>query len=140
MNRMRIGLCAWCMMPLIWQINSLLEAGQAAEGLPCLFRIFTGLYCPGCGGTRAVKALLSGQILKSLYFHPFVLYMTAALCLESCIWIYRQFRPYSYGKVSRKEAFLRRYRWWAIGGLAVVLINWIVKNGILLIWEIELMP
>ena len=140
MNRMRIGLCAWCMMPLIWQINSLLEAGQAAEGLPCLFRIFTGLYCPGCGGTRAVKALLSGQILKSLYFHPFVLYMTVVIGLESCIWLYKRFRPYRHGKVSQKEAFLRRYRWWAIGGLTVVLINWIVKNGVLIIWGIELMP
>lgn len=42
--------------------------------LPCLLWNGFGYYCPGCGGTRAVKALLSGNILRSLYYHPIVLY------------------------------------------------------------------
>lgn len=33
-----------------------------------------GFYCFGCGGTRAVDALLRGKLLLSLYYHPFVLY------------------------------------------------------------------
>ena len=32
---------------------------------PCLFHMMTGAYCPGCGGTRAVKSLLKGEILLS---------------------------------------------------------------------------
>ena len=40
----------------------------------CTFYAVTGLYCPGCGGTRAVYSLLHGKIIKSLYFHPIVLY------------------------------------------------------------------
>jgi hypothetical protein len=28
----------------------------------CSFRSLTGLYCPGCGGTRCVKSLLRGDI------------------------------------------------------------------------------
>ncbi|MBQ6855594.1 MAG: DUF2752 domain-containing protein, partial [Lachnospiraceae bacterium] len=37
--------------------------------LPCMFRMLTGLYCPGCGGTRAVKALLTGHPIQSFLYH-----------------------------------------------------------------------
>lgn len=33
-----------------------------------------GFYCFGCGGTRALEALLQGKVLLSLHYHPFVLY------------------------------------------------------------------
>jgi hypothetical protein len=29
---------------------------------PCLFHQMTGLHCPGCGGTRAMHALLHGRV------------------------------------------------------------------------------
>ena len=41
--------------------------------IPCLFQLMTGLYCPGCGGTRAVKALLAGHPVLSFLYHPLVL-------------------------------------------------------------------
>lgn len=44
---------------------------------PCLFHLISGYYCPGCGGTRAVRALLHGQFLQSFLFHPFVPYAAA---------------------------------------------------------------
>ena len=44
---------------------------------PCFFYQYTGLYCPGCGGTRAVLALLQGHVLQSLWYHPLVLYIAA---------------------------------------------------------------
>lgn len=34
----------------------------------------TGYYCPGCGGTRAITALLHGRLLSSFLYHPVVLY------------------------------------------------------------------
>lgn len=113
---------------------------QAFRELPCLFRLFTGLYCPGCGGTRAVKALLRGQIGMSLYYHPFVLYLAVWIGFEVLVWLMHCIRRWS-GKTDRwKEGFFRRYRYWAIGGLAVILLNWIIKNGILIFWGIEWMP
>ncbi|MBO5371552.1 MAG: DUF2752 domain-containing protein [Lachnospiraceae bacterium] len=42
--------------------------------IPCLFYNITGLYCPGCGGTRAVLSLVQGEILLSFFYHPLVLY------------------------------------------------------------------
>lgn len=34
--------------------------------IPCIFYKITGLYCPVCGSTRAIKALLKGDILLSI--------------------------------------------------------------------------
>ena len=40
----------------------------AAQRLPkCLFHEWMGLYCPGCGGTRALYALLHGDLKTSLH-------------------------------------------------------------------------
>ena len=33
----------------------------------CMFYQWTGLYCPGCGSTRALSALLHGDIRASLH-------------------------------------------------------------------------
>lgn len=48
---------------------------------PCLFHTCTGIYCPGCGSTRAAHALLHGDVLgamrKNLFLvvaGPFLLY------------------------------------------------------------------
>lgn len=35
----------------------------------------TGFYCPGCGGTRSLMCLLSGDIAGAVYWHPFVPYV-----------------------------------------------------------------
>lgn len=37
---------------------------------PCVFNKVTHLCCPGCGGTRALRALLKGEIFKSIYDYP----------------------------------------------------------------------
>ena len=38
----------------------------------CPFPRLFHLYCPGCGGTRATAALLSGQLADAFRFHPMV--------------------------------------------------------------------
>lgn len=35
--------------------------------IPCIFNKVTGLYCPGCGITRAIRALLKGNIAESFH-------------------------------------------------------------------------
>lgn len=41
---------------------------------PCIIFEYLGVYCPGCGGTRAVIHLLHGRFLKSVWYHPLVMY------------------------------------------------------------------
>ena len=40
--------------------------------LPCPFRSLTGLWCPGCGLTRATHHLLRGDLVQALRFNLFV--------------------------------------------------------------------
>ena len=56
----------------------------AAQRLPkCLFHEWTGLYCPGCGGTRALYALLHGDLKTSL--HENLLLIPAGLTAAALI-------------------------------------------------------
>lgn len=57
---------------IVYHVNDMqLYVGDKSCGFKYLFH----LYCPGCGGTRAVDALLHGQLLKSFMYHPLVLYI-----------------------------------------------------------------
>ena len=50
---------------LYFTITSLLD-------ITCLIKHFSGVSCPGCGMTRAVKALLTLNFSKAFYYHPLV--------------------------------------------------------------------
>ena len=42
--------------------------GPSEKWLPkCMFYKLTGLYCPGCGATRALSAILHGDLKASLH-------------------------------------------------------------------------
>lgn len=66
--------------PAAWILVGMLALAyliwRYALGSPTVSRCWVwehwGLYCPGCGGTRAVIALAHGQLLKALYYHPAV--------------------------------------------------------------------
>lgn len=49
---------------------ALLGALLATVGLPCAFARLTGLPCPSCGSTRAVRALLVGDLHGVLHYNP----------------------------------------------------------------------
>lgn len=40
----------------------------------CPFKIITGLQCPGCGGQRAIYALLHGHVKEALHYNYFLVY------------------------------------------------------------------
>lgn len=53
----------------------------------CYFRTHWKIYCPGCGGTRALVALLHGEILQSIKYNPITclflldVLLTTLLCI-----------------------------------------------------------
>ncbi len=109
---------------IIWKIMN----GQ----MPCLFQELTGLYCPGCGGTRAAKAMLKGDMISSFLYHPLVLYcVLVAVIFAVSFLIYRKtknpkFRLY----FDNKYAYI---------GIGIIVINFVVKNYLLVFEDIDLL-
>ncbi len=100
-------------------------AFRSAVDVPCWFYEATGLYCPGCGGTRAVRLLLHGQIGASLWSHPLVL---PGAALFAVFMISQTAQRLSRGRV-RGMRWHDAYLWAA---LAVIFGNWIIKNALML--------
>ena len=40
---------------------------------PCFFHQLTGILCPGCGSTRALHAMIHGDVLRSLHNNALLL-------------------------------------------------------------------
>lgn len=99
--------------------------------VPCLFDTVFGIYCPGCGGTRAVAALFQGRFLQSLWYHPLIPYV-AVICggfmatqgLERLG--VRHVRGWKY------------HDWYLYGAIGLIVFNFIVKNMLRLIWGIRM--
>lgn len=58
--------------------------------LPCLFHTVTGMWCPGCGATRALHALLHGQVEVAWGFNAL---FVVALLLAPPIALVARLRP-----------------------------------------------
>lgn len=100
--------------------------------MPCLFHLLTGLYCPGCGGTRAVKYLLQGQWALSFRCHPLVLYGVGALALELVSVLAGRVLGKPLVRPGKEISLV-------YGGVVLVVVNWIVKNGALLVLGVDLL-
>ena len=101
--------------------------------LPCIFHTVTGLYCPGCGGTRACIAFLHGHFLRSLLYHPVVPY-TAVVYLIFMV-------SHSIELLSKGNfAIGLRYRDNYIKFAAVIiLVQWILRNFLKWKWGIDVL-
>lgn len=98
----------------------------------CAMLRYTGLYCPGCGGTRAFASLMKGQWMAAVYFHPIVPYGAA---IGSWYLISHTLEYISKGKWEIGMRYRDIYIYLAV---ALIFLNWMVKNMILLIWGIRL--
>lgn len=61
----------------------------------CLFHALTGLYCPGCGGTRALYALLHGHFRLALKDNALFMLALAVVAVWSArfVWLKSRSRP-----------------------------------------------
>lgn len=113
--------------PLFFWIEKLVGAG-VMPGCPA--RLYLHLYCPGCGGSRALHLFLQGRFLMSFLYHPIVLYVAL---------IYIPFmvtQTLGYVTKGKIRGMLMRMGY-LYGALAVIGINWVVKNVLLIGWGID---
>ena len=59
---------------LIMFVGILMQFGGVLPKLPCAFYNATHMYCPGCGGSRALISMLNGRLIPSLVYNPAVLF------------------------------------------------------------------
>ena len=79
------------------------------------------IFCPGCGGTRALIALARGQIGTALAVHPPVtvtLFLAAAYLLSQTAW-----------RLRGRRGWALHYRpWWPAAIVGLFLANCLVRN------------
>jgi len=98
---------------------------------PCAFYNITHFYCPGCGGTRAVKYLIQGDIIKSIQCNPFVLY---SFVLVGYFTI-----RYSIYLISKKKIRKMNFKFLYIQiDIIILLAQWVIKNILLYFYNIHI--
>ena len=111
-------------------------------GPACSFLSATGFYCPGCGGTHAVCSLAAGHLLESFLYHPAVLYTAAGFALfilwntaasfTNHLYTQRTSNPHDTGN-RRKLPYWHFRTVYVYIGIALLLLQWIIKNLLLII-------
>lgn len=121
-----VGIILAAIAVVIAALFTVFSERLALVRFPCIFHEITGLYCPGCGGTRAVRALLKGHIITSFIYNPIVLY-----CAFMYIWFMgsQMLERLTKGRIKGLK-YRHIYLWLA---LLMVVVNCIMRN-ILLIW------
>lgn len=104
------------------------------HGMKCGFRRMVGLYCPGCGATRALLALVKGKLITSVYYHPVPVY---------CFLLYANFMVrYIFSTMVSERCPVKlkpaKFRVVYVILLVVLLLgNWILRNVLLFLgWPI----
>lgn len=86
----------------------------------CFFWKYFGIYCPGCGGTRALIYLLQGKILKAAWYHPMVVYGAGMYTAFMASHTLRKLHITKKGMKFR-EGYL-------YGALVILILNFLLKN------------
>ncbi len=88
---------------------------------PCPFHTLTGWYCPGCGNTRSVRALLNGDLLLSLRYNAAPLLVLLGLLL-----LYAEGAAALFGRP--RKLLPRTAKFWVPFGVLAA-IYWVVRNA-----------
>ena len=90
-----------------------------------------GIYCPGCGCTRAFESFLHLDILHSVYYNPAVFYTILMLS----IYLITQ----TIQRLLKQSTYIMPYsNLYLYIGIAILLINCIIRNILLLAFQISL--
>ena len=102
------------------------------EEMPCAFYSLIGLYCPGCGGTRAVYSLLRLRIFDAIKYNitvPFGAFVYIYYNIRAIICL-----------VKKDDSYFKNNRYYLCIAFAAVLVcNFILKNMLLLCFDVRFM-
>lgn len=92
----------------------------------CSLYSTVGLYCAGCGGTRAVEYFMQGKLIQSFLYHPAVPY---SALLAGCYMISHTLNIVTRGRI--KAMLFRPVYFYVL--IAVILVQWFVKDALIII-------
>ena len=88
---------------------------------PCAFHSLTGLYCPGCGMARAMRALVQGDVATALTMNAFAVVAVGPVLLAVVRAAFDSFGIKTWPR-------LRWHYAWAWALAAFVLLFWVARN------------
>lgn len=103
------------------------------EEYTCSFYALTHMYCPACGGTRALYSLAHFNIISSVRYNvtvPFGVF----------VYVYYNVRGFIAAIKENTEYFAKQKYTLCIVLVAVLVLNFMIKNTLLLVWGIDIMP
>jgi hypothetical protein len=89
---------------------------------PCLFRKFTSLQCPGCGGLRAVHQVLRGHVVAAFRLNPLLMLVSPliAYAVLSDLSVITRAQPLP--RVHMRSS-------WTPAVLVVIVAFWVLRNA-----------
>ena len=98
-------------------------SGSAVFQWPCVFHAVSGLPCPLCGGTRAARAILHGDLKSALRLNATALPALVTLVVGGilCAWETLRGRP-----LADWSALMRRNARWLLVVIPLLLAWWIL--------------
>lgn len=91
----------------------------------CTLAKYAGLYCPGCGGTRSVFALLSLKPIEAFLSFPPI----AVILLACVFWEVKALLRFKTGDAKHTEKMGRALLW-----IVVAVLLWFIIHNVLLLF------
>lgn len=127
----RLGLAAILVVAAVLFLIKRFRIPLTGPLFACPVYSLTGFFCPGCGGTRALRLLFQGRVFASVLCHPLVLY---GLILYALFMGSHTLKIFTRGKI---KGFAYRHIYIKIA-VALLILNVLVKNLAWMFWQVNL--
>jgi len=102
------------------------DPGKNPFGPICSFYGITGLYCPGCGMTRSLYAVMGGHFGEAFSYNPLWPFFALLVLGSLCLWFYFLLtRKNPFNPVNR---FLAKHPRYCLITAIVIILFWVLRN------------